>query len=343
MTWQCALIYHNAGILRLRFWYKALVFRKTEADLDPQIDRCRLGGENGRLILSFRNGGQCRGNQQGMPLIARMPFTFPCSSMIASMTTTPERRACFARAGYSGSGPKSRRGGFLSPPTRTGTFGPTATGAGAAAHPSCASQRSAERLHLSSWNTAGYRGNCQSLVWRRSEPLGIIATAFGMKEGAVSFPGVKDFTGVVRAGRVAAVEISGGGGGRRASWEEQETSDSVSGNRDHVCNKAAKSTGGERMTKWTPIATPQSRGLRRCREEVSSSMASVKTLMQRLDFWWRQYDMRTFSARAVSTGPRLWCIGRLFQDDFGNTLRAARSGFAERELICGFVSTWALP
>src|SRR5580704_16584499 len=76
----------------------------------------------------FETAARADGISNGCPLTARIPVTFPCSSIMASMITIPESRDWRARTGYSGSGENSRRGGFTVPPTRTGTFGPVAIG-----------------------------------------------------------------------------------------------------------------------------------------------------------------------------------------------------------------------
>src|SRR6202140_5499656 len=145
----------------------------------------------------------------GCPLIARIPVTLPCSSMTASMTTTPDRWASLARAGYSGSGPKSRRGGFTLPPTRTGTFGPSATGISGGGTPFKTPPRTPP-----TWPPGTPPGTPINASSGGAPALPGVATIdFGMNVGAVSCPGVKTRTGAMRAGRSAAEGISGAGGG----------------------------------------------------------------------------------------------------------------------------------
>src|SRR5579871_5209513 len=92
-------------------------------------------GSPSRIVGSYfllETALSAAGMSSGCPLTTRMPFTSPCSSITASITTMPESRDWRASTGYSGAGPNSRRGGFTAPPTRTGALDPAAAGGGGA-------------------------------------------------------------------------------------------------------------------------------------------------------------------------------------------------------------------
>ena len=101
--------------------------------------------------------------------------------------------------------------------------------------------------------------------------------AFGMKDGAVSCPGVKTRTGRMRVGR-AAEALSGAGGGAAAGitggarnvrfnfWESSP-----------VVKYSGKIKSTARIAKWRPIDATQSKAPRRWCVEVFSSMASANS------------------------------------------------------------------
>jgi len=155
------------------------------------------------------------GISKGWPLITRIPFTFPCSSIIASITTIPASFDCLARSGYSGSGPNSKRGAFTSPPTRTGALGPVATGAAGGGAPFGMPPRTPP-MTPPAWPPGTPPGTPPAIPNAASSggaPMGSGgATAFGINEGAISFPGVNTFGGVTRGGRGVAGAIGAGGG-----------------------------------------------------------------------------------------------------------------------------------
>src|SRR5580692_5018507 len=181
------------------------VSRELEAKLKLTSTFISTGvGSPSRIVGSYfrlETALNAAGIKRDWPLMTRIPATLPRSSIIASITTTPVRRDCLARGGYTGGGPKSRRGGFTAPPTCTGVRGPSRAGGGGAP---LGNPPRTPPTAPPTW-PPGIPPDTPPGTPPIPETSGVAisalaAIALGMKEGAVRASGVKVRTGIVCAG-----------------------------------------------------------------------------------------------------------------------------------------------